>query len=59
MTDPAVLQGMERLMLRQVANELLKTSLPSGDGASASAFQDLFASTLADAIAEGQEAQSR
>ena len=57
MTDPAVLQGVETLMLRQVATELVKTAMPSGAGAASGAYQDMFASMLADAIAEGQEAR--
>ena len=59
MTDPTVLQGVETLMLRQVATELVKSAMPAGAGATGGVYQDMFATVLADAIAEGQEAQAR
>lgn len=51
MTDPAVVAGVEQLMLRQVATEMLKAAMPESSGAAGGTYQDLFASVLADAVA--------
>ncbi|WP_205696194.1 hypothetical protein [Conexibacter sp. SYSU D00693] len=50
--DPTVAAGMERLLMRQVAGELLKTAMPKSASGTSGAFNDMFSSMLADAIAE-------
>ena len=53
----SVQQGVEQLMLRQVAKQMVAAALPESAGPAGGAYQDLFATVLADAVAEGQEAQ--
>lgn len=57
MTDPAAIQGVEQLMLRQVATELVKSALPEASGAAGGAYHDMFATVLADAVAAATPAQ--
>ncbi|HYF26356.1 MAG TPA: hypothetical protein VD931_11510 [Baekduia sp.] len=58
MTDPVVAAGVERLLLRQLAQQLATSALPESTSASGGAAKDLFATVLADAVA-GPEAPRR
>ena len=53
----SVQEGVEQLMLRQVAKQMVAAALPESAAPAGGAYQDMFATVLADAVAEGQEAK--
>jgi hypothetical protein len=53
-TSAAVQQGVQRILMEQLARQMLDSAQPQGEGTAATkAYRDLFPQILADAVTKG------